>query len=366
MLSPAKAPERRSFPVVPVLLLLAAGAFVVSQIYHVLLPFLFAFALAYVLNPLVERTQSLGLRREVAVVALYLLAGLGAWLAAGALAQFAVGEFKDLQLQAPAYLSRARAFLAALETRADARLPYPLALPHKWELSAGSLAERAGSVPSYLIGVVPLVSLLFLVPFISFFALVGGPDWVERFIQFCPSRYVEQAVHLISDIDSALGNYVRGLIVVAAAISAASFLGLVLLGVDQALFIALLAGFSSFVPYLGAIVGAVVGGLIAGFQFGTVAAGLKVVVLFAGIRAGDEMLLQPFMAKHSVHLHPLVFLATFMIGGELFGFVGLLFAVPVACILKALVSVAWSWYSTENRLKTPDAAVLDAAVIPYT
>ena len=143
----------------------------------------------------------------------------------------------------------------------------------------------------------------------------------------------------------------------------ASFLGLVILDVDNAIVIALLSGISSLVPYLGAAVGALVGGGMAFYQFGTFSAAMKVIALFIGIRLADEIFLQPVIAKHSVHLHPMAFLLALILGGELFGFMGLLFAIPAACILKALVQVSWSWYSSERGLALGAA---DGSGVPYT
>jgi predicted PurR-regulated permease PerM len=135
------------------------------------------------------------------------------------------------------------------------------------------------------------------------------------------------------------------------------------MGVDNALLIALISGVSSFVPYLGAAMGIVVGGAMAFYQFGTVAAFAKVALLFVGIRLADEIFLQPVIAKHSVHLHPMVFLLALILGGEMFGFLGLVFAVPAACILKALIKVGWSWYSSERWHAAETAS---GAEIPLT
>lgn len=355
--------EARPFPFVPVLLALVVGGFVFSRIYQILIPFLLSFAAAYVINPLITRLHSHGVRREVSVLALYLLVALLTWMAASTVVDVVTNQFHELQIQAPQYFARAEAFLLDLERGVNARLPYGMKVPHRLDVKYGEVLAKAKNVPQVLLGLVPALTMILLVPFITFFLLVDASDGIARFIQKCPSRYVEQALHLLNDIDASLGAYLRGLIVIALAIFAASFVGLLILGVDQALAIALLSGVSSFVPYFGALIGAVVGGLVATFQFGNVAAGVKVVLLFAGIRLADELLLQPIVAKHSVHLHPLVFLFCFMLGGELFGFLGLVFAVPVACIVKALISVAWSWYSSERQLEVHPAH--DAAPIPY-
>ena len=133
---------------------------------------------------------------------------------------------------------------------------------------------------------------------------------------------------------------------------------------DNAFAISVLAGVTSFVPYLGVVMGLLVGGGMAWYQFGTIAAFLKVCALFFGIRFADELFLQPVIASTSLHLHPMVNLLALILGGEVFGFLGLVFAIPAACILKALIQVGWSWYSSESGLAV--AYVGSSEAVPYT
>lgn len=357
---------RRPFPWVAALIAAGIVGLGIHYLLPVLVPFALACAAAYILNPVVETAEIRGLRRKTVVIAGFLLGAAAVALLAGTLLPLLGRELASLQQEAPAYAARFRLSWLELQRRSADR--FPLAARQIQHIDAsivlGPLIDQAANLPAHLLSAFPLLSLLFLIPFISFFLLIDGPASLARLIQTCPSRYVEQIVHLVSEIDHSLGNYLRGLILVACALTAASFAGLRFLGVDQALWISVVSGVSSFVPYLGAVVGMVIGGLMASFQFGTAVAGVKVVLLFLAIRLGDEMILQPYIAKHSVHLHPLMFLFTFMTGGELFGFIGLVFAVPVACVIKALIEVGWSWYSSEARLLVPEG--LDAAAIPYT
>ncbi|OGR84172.1 MAG: hypothetical protein A3J74_09205 [Elusimicrobia bacterium RIFCSPHIGHO2_02_FULL_57_9] len=333
---------------------------------HIFVPFTLSFALAYILNPVIANFEARGLRREVTVTAFYLCAGLAAVLLAGSLLRIAAEELAGLEERLPAALEQARRLPLNWQAKLAGYWPGGAVILSRWDAnaSAARLFEQAQNIPGYLLGILPLLSMFFLIPFISFFLLVEGPRPIDRLIQACPSRYVEQILHLISEIDASLGNYLRGLVVIAVAIAGASYLGLLILGVDQALMIALISGISSFVPYLGAVAGASIGGLIAAFQFGSVTAGLKVVLLFLLIRLADEAFLQPFVARFSFKLHPLVLLFTFMLGGELFGFIGLIFAVPAACVIKALFQAMWSWYSSAGRLVAPQ--IIDEAVVPYT
>lgn len=359
--------EERRFPLVPVLLLAAALLFAFFHLYHVLIPFALGFALAYVANPLVAYFELKEFRRSTIVMALYLAAAVALVMAASTITEIVSTQFTSLQAQAPAYLARSKAALSSYQASVIARLPYGYASALTKQLDErlyGPLLDEAKHLPSYVLDVVPILTLLLLVPFVAFFLLMDGPEGIEGMIQSCPSRYVEQALHLISEIDSSLGSYLRGIITEALAIAAAAFVGLMILEVNQALPLAALAGFLTFVPELGILVSASTAGLVAAFQFGTFWAGLKVAALFGGIKLVDYLILQPIIARHSVHLHPLVIVSVLMIGGELFGVIGLIFAVPVVCVLKSLAKVVWAWYSSEARLHAPE--MLDSSALPYT
>lgn len=357
---------RRAFPWIPALVAVGLVALCVHFLMPVLVPFLLGCAAAYVLNPLPAAAEVRGLRRPVVVVVGYLLlAGVFALLA-GTLIPLLLRELSSLREELPAFAPKVRAAWLELQSRAAARLPFAAVQIKRVDPAVvlAPVLDQAASMPSYILSAFPLLSLLFLIPFISFYLLLDGPSGVERAIQRCPSRYVEQALHLVSEIDHSLGAYLRGLILVAFMLTAASWLGLTLLGVHQAFWIALLCGVTSFVPYLGLVTGIVVGGLAAGYQFGSAVAFLKVALLFLCLRAAEETIIQPYIAKQSVHMHALLYLFTFMAGGELFGFIGLIFAVPVACVIKAFIEVGWSWYSSEAQLGAPDES--DAPGVPYT
>lgn len=357
--------KKKSLPVLPIFLIGGAVLYGAYRFHHALIPFLLSFALAYVVNPVVNNFETRGLRRDQIVLGFYSMIALCISLLANYLLPTITNELARLQEQAPVYFANLHKLGTDVQVRVAHSLPFGRKAIESLSMKMyAPVIEQLQHVPSYLLGLFPLLSLLFLVPFITFFLLLDGSSSITKAIQACPSRHVEQALHLISEIDTALGNYLRGIIIVAAAIAAASFVGLTAMGVNYALAISVLSGISSFVPYLGAIIGALVGGLVAFFQFGTISAAVKVIVLFFGIRLADEALLQPIIAKHSVHLHPLVFLFSLMLGGEVFGFIGLVFAVPAACILKALLKVGWAWYSSEIQLDGP--AAYDSVGVPYT
>ncbi len=356
--------ERRAFPFLTVFVVAGVGLYAFYRVHEALTPFLLAAAFAYVLNPIVSYFEARGLRRAQVVVLGYLGALALGFVAYAEIKPLILSEAELLQSRTPAYLAQLRTIAAVQTAALTQKLPLPPKISeHAFESALGGAMRALQELPSHFLALLPLLAHALLVPFIGFFFLLDAPDGVENAIQILPSRYVEQAIHLLSEIDSALGNYLRGILIVAAAIALTSFVGLVILGVDNAIVIAALSGASSFIPYLGAIVGALVGGGMAFYQFGTLSAAMKVVALFVGIRLADEIFLQPVIARHSVHLHPMVFLLALVLGGETFGFMGLVFAIPAACVLKALVQVTWSWYASERGL---GRGLIGDAGIPYT
>lgn len=356
---------RRSFPSLTALVLAAAALYGFYRLHEALTPFVLAAAFAYVLNPVITYFEAKGLRRSHLVIAGYLCAILLGALAYAGIKALIVGEANELSANAPAYFAQIKKVAASQEAKLTRGLPLPPQVAGKvLDTGVSAVMERLQSLPSNVLLLVPLLAHALLVPFIGFFFLLDGPGGFDNMIQTMPSRYVEQAIHLMGEIDTALGNYLRGIIIVAFAIGLASFIGLFLLGVDNAFAIAVISGISSFVPYMGVVIGILIGGGMAFYQFGTLASVGKVVLLFLGIRLADEVLLEPVIARHSVHLHPMVFLLALIIGAELFGFLGLVFAIPAACILKALIRVGWSWYASESGLAAPLAAAGEA--VPYT
>jgi len=346
-------------------IVIALALYLAFLVHHVLVPFALSFALAYLLNPVIHYFEVRGLRREHIVLGLYIIITIAVTISANVLLPAVANEVETLKTKFPEYLNSIEVMAEKMQLKIAKELPFG-----REQFEAMSfkmydpIMKQIPHLPAYVLGLFPLFSLLFLVPFITFFILMDSKNLLEEAIQACPSRYVEQVLHVVSELDTALGNYIRGILIIASVIGVASYAGLIFIRVDYALAIAALSGLASFIPYFGALLGMVVGALVAFFQYYNYVVPMRVVILFILIRLGDEAFVQPSVAKHSVHLHPLLFLVSLMIGGEVFGFIGLLFAVPMACVIKALIGVAWDWYVSEAQISAPRS--IEGAIVPFT
>lgn len=347
------------------LTLALALIYFLAKIGGVLLPFVLGLALAYVLNPLVRYFEIKGLSRGRVVAGIYLallaVLAFGAVQSAGYVGQnIAVMKFK-----LPLYARHAQKSLDNLQRAAAEKLPVPSeALENLKNQAQGAVSGFFQELPARAATTFHVFSLFFLVPFVSFFALLEGPRFIEAVFEFCPSRHVESFLSLICRIDESLGNYIRGILIEAALVFLMALGGLIYLKIDYAVGIAAVAGVTNLVPYIGPFAGTVAGSLVALFQYQSLAMVLKVVVLFAVVQFIDEWILAPFILKKAVELHPLVILFALMCGAQLFGAVGLVFAVPAACVLKVLAQISLEWYLSESGLKRARPSF--AVSVPYT
>src|SRR6185312_2514955 len=234
---------RREFPSLTALVLVAAAFYGFYRVREALTPFVLAAAFAYVLNPVITYFEAKGLRRSHLVIAGYLCAILLGALAYAGIKTLIVGEANELSANAPTYFAQLKKVAVSQEAKLTRDLPLPPQVAARvLDTGVSAAMERLQSLPSNVLLLVPFLAHALLVPFIGFFFLLDGPGGFENMIQTMPSRYVEQAIHLMGEIDTALGNYLRGIIIVAFAIALASYVGLFLLGVDNAFAIAALSG----------------------------------------------------------------------------------------------------------------------------
>jgi predicted PurR-regulated permease PerM len=309
-------------------------------------PFILSAALAYILSPLIRYFEVRGIKRAYSVAGLYL--GVGALLFIGVylLFHFLSYDLETLQQSWPAYAGRIETYFTNLNAKAIANFPFLAGLKLD-----DKLQNFLGMAPQFLLGLLPALSLLFIVPFITFFMLIGGAGLIDYLLDHLPSRHSELILHIASRIDGSLGNYLRGILTEAFIIFLIAFTGLVLMDLNYAAVIAILIGVSSLVPYLGALVGAVLSSVVAYLQFGTLLPIVKILAFFTGIRFFDDWFLQPYIMKKAVKLNPAIILLALMAGAEIGGIWGVVFSIPVTCILKEILLIAIELQETEFRWK---------------
>jgi predicted PurR-regulated permease PerM len=325
----------------------AALSYFLFKVHEILLPFVLAAALAYLMSPVVRFFEVRGLRRGPVVIFLY--ASVMTLLAVFSykLAAIAATEAQEAAHNMPMYVEKGGQALTRL--RSDARMDgrFSVLLDDIADHGKEWPQDILSRMPSFALGVLPVLEVAFLVPFIGFFIIREGPRWRDQIVAFVPSRYVEMMLNLFFELDNSLGRYVRGILLEALCVGCLAFVGFWGIGLSYALQIAVVVGLANVVPYVGPVIGVFLGGSVALFQWGTFGGLVKVILVCVGVRLFEDWFIQPTVLQKAVHLHPVLVVFALMSGAELFGFWGLMFAVPVACMAKVLLEIFWPWYRSQ-------------------
>jgi predicted PurR-regulated permease PerM len=316
-----------------------------------------AFFLAYVLNPATGRLESWGLSRPVAAF-IMLLACIS--IVVGlliVLVPATLGEVTRFAREAPRYFSALHAL--ALEAARKLEITGPADwgqitdlvaakgqeyLPKLAKSAAGLLSSVLASVFRSALTILSALVHIFLVPIIAYYLLVSFEDIRRGIVDLIPPYTRDPVLAKLREIDLVLANFVRGQLTVAGILAGLYTLGFLVMGLDLAIVLGILSGLLWIVPYLGTVIAITGGSAMALAQYGDIRHVLYVLIWIAGVQLGESYLLTPRLVGHAVGLHPVVYILAVVVGANLFGFVGMLVAIPVTAVLKVLLMTAADVY----------------------
>jgi len=330
--------------------LLILCGWLVMMLSNVLTPFFIAALLAYLGDPLVDRLEKYRMSRTVAVCAVFGIFLLTALILLLIFIPMLSAQLVSLFEKMPSYLDRLQSSMELLLQRVGLSADMinlntvKTALQDYWS-EAGKMA---GDVMGYMTrsGMVLLQWLtnLVLIPVLTFYLLRDWDDLVARFRELLPRKHADKIIRISGECDDMLAGFLRGQLMVMLSLSIIYSIGLSFIGLDLALLLGVIAGIVSFVPYLGLVVGIALAGLAAYLQFQEWLPVLMVVLVFSFAQAVEGMFLTPRFVGERIGLHPVAVIFAVMAGGTLFGFVGVLLALPVAAVVMVLLRHAHNRY----------------------
>ena len=315
----------------------------------ILLPFVMGLALAYLLDPVADRLERLGMSRLWATLTILLGAVLVLAIALLTLAPILIGQFQGFLERLPGYVGRLRELAGdAFDTRLAELLGVDEDGPSFDELAseaAAWLGTVAASIWSGGLALVNLVSLFVVTPVVAFYLLYDWDRMVAQVDSWVPRDHVETVRGLGRDIDRAMAGFLRGQGTVCLVLGVFYAVALSMAGLNFGLLIGVVAGLISFIPYVGTLVGFVLSVGVAIVQFWPEWLWVAVVAgIFAFGQFVEGNFLQPRLVGSSVGIHPVWLMFALFAFGSLFGFVGLLLAVPLAAAIGVLVRFGLAQY----------------------
>ena len=299
---------------------------------------IFSAILAYILNPLVNYLEQKGVKRVYGVLILYLIILGCIMILAFLIVPKSSREIKRLAVDMPKYIENI-----------SGGIDY---LYDKYYLTIGGLPDIFQGVQQIvmenligieemvvnglknfflaLINVFSKVVSLILTPILTFYFLVDKEYFLNKIKKLIPKNQKQKTLDLLRDIDISLSKFVRGKIILAAAVGVATSIMLLILGVDFALFIGFITAIADVIPYIGPFIG-----FVPAFFFALVMSPIKalwVAIFFVFIQWLQNNILAPKIIGDTTGIHPMVILFSIIIGGGIFGVLGMILSVPVVAI----------------------------------
>ncbi len=326
------------------LVLLAAFGFLVYLLQPILTPFFAGFLLAYLASPIVDRLVSWKVPRLVSVGLVFLAITLFFLVIMGGLIPGVKNQIIYLNTKMPD-------FIRWINTQAVPWLEetFKVSLTHI-DISMitdfiGSSWQEAGTVAGQVLSrlalsgmsIVGFLGSLALIPIVTFYLMVDWPKMLAGLEKLLPRHIHPQVTSLVKECDDVLSAFFRGQFLAMIFLSILYTLGLKIVGLDVAVIVGLIAGLGSIIPYFGFTIGVIIATIAAIFQYQEFLPVVWIWTVFGIGQIIEGWVLVPYLVGSKVGLHPVVVIFSILAGGQLFGFFGMLIAIPAAAVIVVLL-----------------------------
>jgi len=311
---------------------------------------LVGFTISYILFPVVSYAESLGISRVWSIVVIYLIfSGLLLIFFTEVIPKLVdqlidfTSLFQDLYENPETFSLHSIGLGKVAELISDIQSKFPKVELEK-EIydffSTDKINGLLNQFPQLFKSVANIIAFLIVVPFIVFFMLKDERQFRKAGFSGVSNRYFEFSIHLFEKIEESFGKYFRAVLLESILVAFLSVIGLLILGIPNAILLGVIVGLANPIKYFGPFIGAIPTLIV--ILFSPIA---NVYLLYAGImffivQQIDSLILFPVLVGNSMDMHPMVVLLTVIAGGYTFGVLGMLLGVPVVFIIKTIVQVS--------------------------
>lgn len=310
----------------------------------ILTPFLAAAVIAYMLDPLVDKLSEVGYgNRQVGRTLATLLVMIGVILVVTGLLLIIIPL---LQQQSTLIAQRLPLLLDHFHQQVEPwllqqfgirlnidRTDIQKLISEHWQTAGGMIGNVLLSAGQKGLSLIGMLANILLLPVVLFYFLRDWDAMMAEIGDLIPRNWIDRVQTLCRDIDSVVAEFLRGQLSVMLSLCVFYSIGLWLVGLDMALSIGMIAGMLSFVPYLGFALAFILAVLLALLQFTSLTEVIPVLLVFGVGQCVESFFLTPILVGDRIGLHPVLVILALMAGGQLFGFAGVLLALPVSAAI---------------------------------
>lgn len=305
-------------------------------------PFLIAMIISYILNPVVSLLNERKVPRTIAVLLIYAVFITSMVVVFMNLIPILMDQLKQLSEHLPELSMQAQSLMDGLN---DNRL-IPESVRNAVNKALATLENNLMlAVSEFMNSIGATINVLFvafIIPFLAFYMLKDFQRIERTVFAFVPRTHRKNAIKLVIDIDTALGNYIRGQLTVCVIIGLLAYIGYSIIGMPYALLFASIVAVFNIIPYLGPFFGAAPAIIMASTISWKMV--LYVVIVNMACQILEGNVISPQVVGRTLKMHPLLIIFALLAGGELFGIPGLILAVPVFAVMKVILQHIFLYY----------------------
>ncbi|SFM24527.1 Predicted PurR-regulated permease PerM [Paenibacillus sp. 1_12] len=321
----------------------------------VLLPLILTGIVYYLLNPIVDLLERKNMKRIYSIISLYILIIAVITLLILAVIPVIHTQIMELVHNFPAYSEQVQQnFESWIGNDIFNQIQQTTGFnPNDWtqtitERITSFISLAGASIGSFIGFITETLLAIAVVPFILFYLLKEGKRLPDYILSFLPNSFRNQTFEVMSEMNHQISTYIRGQIIVSFCIGFLLYIGYLIIGLKYSLILAIIAAFTSVVPYLGPAI-AITPALIVAAVTSPVML-LKMIVIWTIVQLIEGKFISPQIMGKTLKIHPITIIFVILTAGNLFGLVGIILAVPGYAVLKVIASHLFDWFRRRSGL----------------
>lgn len=317
---------------------LAASIILLVAVENMLLSFVIALVINYLLGPIVNSLERAGVNRMFSTFLVFSLSGVIVALSITSIVPFLSHQFVNLKDQLPTYIEGISKWISQVEFKVQAMA----GITFKTDFGLEARELLFGWTRSLFSDLPLLISklgaTLLLSPFFAFFLIKDGRLFAKSFLSIVPNNIFELTLNMYYQINDQVGQFVRARLLESIIVALVVWLGLWLVGFPFAGLLALFAGITNLIPYIGPLIGAIPAFVIAFINGDATFTILMLSVVYGTAQLVDIFFIIPLVVAKLVNLHPITVVVAMIVGAQILGILGMIISIPVASALKVTIT----------------------------
>lgn len=344
---------RETLRVIALFGLVAISLYLVFYIKNLLISLVLAFVIFYLLSPVIQFCERNGLNRSLSIFTIYSLTSVFVVSSFYVFIPLLIDQLTLLEKELPELQSGLLNLVSRVEDRLQNIFHFekPLFREKLRSWMIDQTSEYTSLIPRWISD---SLTTLFLTPFLAFFMLRDGSGLKRQMLDFVPNRHFETSLKLLYDMNEQVGNFIRARLAEAVLVGFVTWIGLMIIGFPYAALLALFAAITNLIPYIGPVFGAIPAFIIIFVNSDILFESLSINVLAVSIvylvaHALDAIFIIPIVVAKIVNLHPVTVILVIIMGAQLLGVLGMIISIPVASLVKLLLSTFYQQTLTNRR-----------------